>query len=321
MQRETRSSEIKLVFVGILTGICLYVIPSAYSDRVFNLIRDTSKPGLVLIQQIKVWQHQSGKKPEQQSLVKQLEIKLSEKEFENRRLELQYLELSEQLQTLKQTGVPSYQSQSGERLLVPDLVEAHLLGESSIALLKEGRLLNQGKEQGVFGSSIVLKSDLPLIDLGEQQGIKAGYSLYAGKAVIGKIGKVGGWTSSLIPITSVDYRGSARIARKTDQGLQLGADGILVGMGEGKCKLLQIPPTESIQVGQDVYTGEVDHALPLSMQSTLAQPMYYGRVIEAELPRGAPYWKVIVEPAIRLSDVKQVSVLRQIVNPRRMLTN
>ncbi len=321
MKRETRSSEIKLVFAGILTGICLYVIPSAYSDRVYNLMRDASKPGLVFVQQIKAWQHQPEEKPQQQALVEQLEAKLSKKEFENRRLELRYLELSEQLQTLKQTGVPSYQSQTVESLLVPDLVEAQLLGESSIALLKEGRLLNQGREQGVFESSIVLKSDLPLIDLGQEQGIKVGYSLYAGQAVIGKISKVGRWTSSLIPITSLDYRGSARLARKTDQGLQLGTDGILVGMGEGKCQLLQMPPTESIQVGQEVYTGEVDHTLPLSMQSTLSQPMFYGRVIEAELPRGAPYWKVIVEPAIELSEIKQVSILRQIVNPRRMLAN
>ena len=321
MKRETRSSEIKLVFLAILTGICLYLIPSAYSSRLYNLIRDTSKPGLVLVQQIKGWRHQSAETPLQQTLVKQLETKLLEVQSENRRLALQSLKLSEDLERLKQTGVPSYQSQSGERLLVPDLIEAELLGESSIALLKEGQLLNQGRERGVFESSFVLKSELPLIDQGVGQGIKAGYSLYAGQAVIGKVSEVGRWTSSLIPVTSIDYRGSARIARKAEQGLQLGADGILVGLGEGKCQLLQIPSTESIQVGQEVYTGEVDRELPLNMQSTLGQPMYYGRIIEAELPRGAPHWKIIVEPAVKLSEVKQVSVLRQIVNPRRMLTN
>ena len=201
------------------------------------------------------------------------------------------------------------------------MIEAELLGDSSIALLKDEKLLNQGRERGVFESSFVLESDLPLIDQGEQQGVKAGYSIYAGQAVIGKVNEVGRWTSSLIPVTSVDYRGSARIARKTEQGLQMGVDGILVGMGEGRCQLLQIPPTESIQVGQEVYTGEVDRELPLSMQSTLGQPMYYGRIIDAKLPRGAPYWKIIVAPAVKLSEVKQVSVLRKIVNPRRMLTN
>lgn len=321
MKRETRSSEIKLVLFAILTSLCLYVIPTDYSDRVFNLIRDAAKPGLVLAQQFKGWQHQSDQKLQQQSLVKKLEAELSEKAFEIRRLELHALQLSDQLQTLKQTGVPSYQAQSEEDLLIPDLVEAQLLGESAISLLKEGRLLNQGREQGVTESSFVLQSDLPLIDLGEKQGIKIGYSLYAGQAVIGKISEVGHWTSSFIPISSVKYRGSARIARKTKDGLQLGTDGILVGIGEGKCQLLQIPPTESIQMGQEVYTGEVDRELPLSMQSTLRQPMYYGRVIEAELPRGAPYWKIIVKPVVELSEIKQVNVLRQIINPRRMLTN
>lgn len=321
MKRETRSSEIKLVLLSILTGIGLYLVPSAYSSRVYNLVRDAVKPGLVLVQQIKDWEFPAAKETQQASLVQQLEAKLSEAEQANRRLELQTLQLSEELEQLKQTGAPDYQSQAGERLLVPDLISAHILGESSIALLREGQLLNQGRMQGVLESSFALQSDLPLIDQGAMQGVKVGYSLYAGKTVIGKISEVGRWTSSLIPITSVKYRGSARIARKTDQGLQWGTDGILVGLGEGKCQLMQIPPTESIQVGQEVYTGEVDRELPLNMQSTLGQPMYYGRVIEAELPRGAPYWKIIVEPAVTLSDVKQVSVLRQIVNPRRMLTN
>lgn len=321
MKRETRSSEIKLVLLAMLTGIGLYLVPSAYSSRVYNLVRDAARPGLILVQQIKDWEFPVAKETEEMSLVQQLETKLSETQQENRRLELQALQLSEELQRLEQTGAPDYQTQAGERLLVPDLISANILGESSIALLREGQLLNQGRAQGVLESSFVLESDLPLIDQGAAQGVKAGYSLYAGKAVVGKISEVGRWTSSLIPITSVNYRGSARIARKTEQGLQLGTDGILVGMGDGKCQLLQVPPTESIQVGQDVYTGEVDRELPLSMQSTLGQPMYYGRVIEAELPRGAPYWKIIVEPAVTLSDIKQVSVLRQIVNPRRMLTN
>ncbi|WP_339728917.1 rod shape-determining protein MreC [uncultured Gimesia sp.] len=321
MKRETRSSEMKLVLLAMLTGIGLYAVPSAYSSRVYNLVRDAARPGLVLVQQIKDWEFPADKETPETSFVQQLESKLSDAEQENRRLELHALQLSEEVQRLKQTGVPDYQTQASERLLVPDLIAANVLGESSIALLREGQLLNQGNAQGVLESAFVLQSDQPLIDQGAEQGIKAGYSLYAGKAVIGKISKVGRWTSSLIPITSVKYRGSARIARKTDQGLQWGTDGILVGMGEGKCQLLQIPPTESIQVGQEVYTGEVDRELPLSMQSTLGQPMYYGRVIEAELPRGAPYWKVLVEPAVTLSDVKQVSVLRQIINPRRMLAN
>ncbi|WP_298859024.1 rod shape-determining protein MreC [uncultured Gimesia sp.] len=321
MKRATRSSEIKLALLAILTGICLYLMPSAYSSRLYNLIRDASKPGLVLVQQIKSLRYASAETPLPLTDVKQLETKLSELQQENRRLELHSLKLSEDLGRLKQTGVPSYQSSAGERLLVPDLIEAELLGDSSIALLKEGKLLNQGGERGVFESSFVLESDLPVIDQGEQQGVKAGYSIYAGQAVIGKVNEVGRWTSSLIPVTSVDYRGSARIARKTEQGLQMGVDGILVGMGEGRCQLLQIPPTESIQIGQEVYTGEVDRELPLSMQSTLGQPMYYGRIIDAKLPRGAPYWKIIVEPAVKLSEVKQVSVLRKIVNPRRMLTN
>ena len=321
MKRETRFSEIKLVLLALLVSGCLYAMPVVYSSRLYHLIRDAARPGLILVQQIKAWESTVAKPESPDPRTEQLERQLNESEQANRRLELQTLQVSEELQRLKQTGVPNYQTHSSDRLLVPDLLEAQILGESAISLLREGQFLNQGREQGVFESSFVLESDYPLIDQGTAQGIKAGYALYAGQAVIGKIDEVGSWTSSLIPITSVKYRGSARIARRTEQGLQLGTDGILVGLGEGKCELLQIPPTESIQVGQDVYTGEVDRELPLSMQSTLGQPMYYGRVVEAELPRGAAYWKIIVEPAVKLSEVKQVSVLRQIINPRRMLAN
>lgn len=321
MKRESRSSEFKLVILAMLIGVGLYLVPPAYSSRLYSLVRDAVRPGLALVQQVKSWEFPAKTESEQTQLVQQLKSELSESEENNRRLALQNTMLSEELQTLKQTGAPDYRTEASERLLVPDLITAHILGESSIALLREGRILNQGGSTGVLESSFVLQSDLPLIDQGADDGIQAGYSLYAGKAVIGKISEVGRWSSSLIPITSVKYRGSARIARKTDRGLQWGTDGILVGRGKGKCELLQIPPTESIQVGQEVYTGEVDRELPLSMQSTLGQPMYYGRVIEAELPRGAPYWKIIVEPAVTLDDVRQVSVLRQIVNPRRMLAN
>ncbi|MCA9015816.1 MAG: hypothetical protein KDA77_10835, partial [Planctomycetaceae bacterium] len=173
MKRETRSSEIKLVLLAMLTGIGLYLVPSAYSSRVYNLVRDAARPGLILVQQIKDWEFPVAKETEEMSLVQQLETKLSETQQENRRLELQALQLSEELQRLEQTGAPDYQTQAGERLLVPDLISANILGESSIALLREGQLLNQGRAQGVLESSFVLESDLPLIDQGAAQGVKA----------------------------------------------------------------------------------------------------------------------------------------------------
>ena len=104
MKRETRSSEIKLALLAILTGICLYLMPSAYSSRLYNLIRDASKPGLVLVQQIKSLRYASAETPLPQTDVKQLETKLSELQQENRRLELHSLKLSEQIGQLKQTG-------------------------------------------------------------------------------------------------------------------------------------------------------------------------------------------------------------------------
>ena len=56
MKRETRFSEIKLVLLALLVSGCLYALPSVYSSRLYHLIRDAARPGLILVQQIKAWE-------------------------------------------------------------------------------------------------------------------------------------------------------------------------------------------------------------------------------------------------------------------------
>ncbi|MCA9007356.1 MAG: hypothetical protein KDA70_18945, partial [Planctomycetaceae bacterium] len=123
MKRETRFSEIKLVLLALLVSGSLYAMPTAYSSRIYHLIRDAARPGLALVQQFKSWESTVAKSEAPDPRLKQLEQQLNESKQTNRRLELQSLQVTEELQRLKQTGVPNYQTQASDRLLVPDLLE------------------------------------------------------------------------------------------------------------------------------------------------------------------------------------------------------
>ncbi|GIS61772.1 MAG: hypothetical protein CM1200mP2_39970 [Planctomycetaceae bacterium] len=37
-------------------------------------------------------------------------------------------------------------------------------------------------------------------------------------------------------------------------------------------------------------------------------PMLYGTVVRAELPKGAPHWKIRIRPAINLEELQNVEV-------------
>jgi cell shape-determining protein MreC len=126
---------------------------------------------------------------------------------------------------------------------------------------------------------------------------------------VGKIGQVGRWTSTVIPLTDPAFRGRAQLVRSSPRGLVLGAEGVVAGDEQGHCRLQLIPATEPVGVGDDVYTSIRESGLPI--------PMYYGRVVEAHLPEGATHWEIRVQPAETLHEARAVQVLRSILNTAR----
>ena len=93
----------------------------------------------------------------------------------------------------------------------------------------------------------------------------------------------------------------------------LGPEGVLTGDGKGRCRLLHIPATEPVSVGDEVYTSSRLTGLPV--------PMYYGRVVDATLAEGASHWEVVVEPAETINDSRVVQVLRSVLNSVRTATD
>lgn len=210
-------------------------------------------------------------------------------------------------------GLAAYVPEASARLLVPQLLQVGVLGEAAATEWRRGLYLAGGSVQGLRESSLVLTDFRPLIDYGRDGGVAAEDPLLLGRQVIGKVAQAGRWSSSVLLLTDAGYRGRAQLVRATSQGPVFAAPGILHGTGEPTCKLEGIPSTESVRVGDFVYTAERDGVIPV--------PLYYGRVMEATASPDDREWTIRVEPAQRPGALTRVAVLRTLLNPDRLLAN
>src|SRR5262249_28570260 len=142
------------------------------------------------------------------------------------------------------------------------------------ALWHSVRHLDRGRASNIAESALVLEKNLPHIDRGSDAGVEAEQDVFVGRCVVGRIAAVGQWTSTIELVTDARYRALAQIIRPTDQGGSFGAEGILVGQGTSLCKLTEVPTTQTVRVGDEVYTSDRDKRTPV--------PLYYGRIIRVE---------------------------------------
>jgi cell shape-determining protein MreC len=248
--------------------------------------------------------HRTGDRTE----VHDLHVRLAEASEHVRQLEVQLAIREQQWRSAK---AENPHGESLEPLLVPQLVEARVLGDESAALWRSGKLIGAGAAAGIVESSLVLTGRRPLVDLGEDARVSAGDALYAGRSVVGKVAAVGRYTSTVVLVTDAGYAGRARIARRTSRGLTFGSEGTLMGDGTALCRLRHI--AEPVNVGDEVYTGGTDGVLPFAM--------YYGRVVRAELEPAATEWSIDVKPDAALARFDRVQILRLAVNAGRLLAD
>jgi hypothetical protein len=228
-----------------------------------------------------------------------------------RRLEIEHAVLRERLQHDRVQGVSPYRASPGRPLLVPELVTARVFGREYRSADRASRLLHLGAVDGSFSEALVLNTSAPLLDQGAQQDVHIGQPVYSGATVVGRIASVGRWVSTVQPITDPAYRGRAQLARTTQQGVIFAAEGILRGRAAGGCALHGVKATEAVSVGDRVYTG--------GRSGTLPYPMYYGLVSQVELEPDAEEWSIVVDPAVEWEHVQSVQVLRDSLNPVRIL--
>lgn len=234
---------------------------------------------------------------------------LAESQRRIRALEAEVARLREELDRRRGDSTVALPVRAGEPLVVPNLLAATILGEEAASLWRAGKLLDRGAAAGVSESSLVLEAEGPLVDQGADAGLAAGQPVLSGRSVIGRIARVGRWTSTLQPVTDPQYRGLARIVRRSEQGVAFGPRGILEGDGSGLCRLKFVDATAAVAAGDEVYTDDLNGLLPA--------PAYYGRIVKAELGPGAAHWEIRVEPAGIASDAREVAILRRVANPAR----
>ena len=299
-----------------LVGATLWHAPAGMTQRVHGAAYDALRPGCLLLNAAAQW-CQSWREARCDADYRRLRAELAEARAALRGQTERVQQLSAQLASARElsqdsprdfTAVPE-----SERLFLPALVEAAVLGETLSQDWREGRVLDRGWKHGVRETALVLQSRAPLIDLGATAQIAPEDPLLVGRTIIGKVAVVGRWTSVYLPVTDSDFRGRAQLVRETGNGPAWGAQGLLRGDGSGRCALEGIPVEEAVRVGDLVFSADRDGGL--------AEPLAYGCVVEMKVAGDEREWAIVVEPAPQPSRMTRVHVLRAALNPLRFWTN
>lgn len=307
------TASVLLTGVLVLAGIGLTLAPETMATRIRGGVTDSMRPGLIAARRLSsaISDHlirlASRSERSRQKEVDRLKERLDQEQKRSAALEIQMARLAE-IQTREQMLPEAMRSLPP--LTSTTLIDASVLGEAVTEKWRKGLLLDRGKGNGVRESELVVKSERPLVDLGRDGNLAAEDALLLGRCVIGKIERVGHWTSTFLLLTDSGYRGRAQLVHQTDQGFVFGARGILEGQGGAYCRLKGVNSTESVSIGDAVYTA--------TREGQSATPLYYGRVVEATLGSTDSEWKVLVEPVPVPSDLKTVQILRTTMNSERL---
>ncbi len=311
-------AKTNLPLLGLLciAAVALYYAPPETDNAIRSAVCDAALPGQLVtrnvIQRVDATLD-NWKRPtiEELGADSKLSAQLEALEHQARQLQLDNALLRDRLKTSEQSRVSPYWVTGTEPLIVPELLQAAVLGSESGSDAQSGLLIDVAGQEGIIESSLVLEDTTRLIDQGADVGLETGLPVYAGCRVVGKIARAGRYVSTVQRITDAGYAGLAQLARHTPDGFVLGAQGVLEGRDEPFCRLKRISSTVHVSKGDDVFTVEND--------GTLAYPMYYGKVVKVESTPEGLDWEIWVEPAINGAELKHVQVLRKSINPVRQL--
>lgn len=297
----------------MLVGVGMYFAPDTVAGRVRSAVSDSLRPGQIAARRL------TDLLRENAMLISSQSDRARQREFERLRDQLvaeQARTAALQIQLARLNELRNREESLPERLrsLPPltssSLIDASVLGDALAERWRKGKLLDRGEASGVRESELVVKSSRALVDVGRDGKLSPEDGLLLGRCVIGKIERVGRWTSTFLLLTDAGYRGRAQLFHETDNGFVVGAKGILEGQGGALCRLKGIASSEAVTVGDAVYTA--------TREGQLSTPLYYGRVFQATLGPSDTEWKVLVEPVSIPNDLATVQILRTVVNPERL---
>lgn len=297
-----------LVWAGwLLVSLFLNAGPETVRGRLTQWMHSAPATALNLTHQFR-----HGSENQNAPLNSSASERLERLQAENQTLSLLVAQLREENRQLQQSTSLAATNEDGAGPLVNfDLLPARILGQQGEAVSDGVELLvSLGRNQGIIPGKLALSGNGLLIDQGEQQHLRPDQLLTAGRALFGRVVKVGTQTSLVQPMTHADFRMAIRIVRRSSLGPIQGPRGILVGTGTG-CRLEEVIATEAVAVGDEVFT---DH-----LATPGAEPIYCGRVTHAEAPEGSHHWTINVAPVhLPSSFPSRVTVLRGKLNPERI---
>lgn len=239
--------------------------------------------------------------------VSELKNALLENELQRRQLLIENARLHNELRSTRRMA--SVERVTGEDLVDFVAVKANVLSHSGLPSTLTEAFIDAGRNKGLRRSQLVVSGAGLLLDKGADHGIAAGQKVARGTAVIGRIAQVSQWVGLVQPITNKDFSAAVQIVKLAPQGASFGAKGLLEGSEDDMCRVTAIAYTESVAVGDEVFSADID--------GVSAPRLYYGRVVHAEFSAGGQ-WDIRVEPAFAADELSEVVVVQQRLNPRRV---
>jgi hypothetical protein len=245
--------------------------------------------------------------PQQQQ---DLEDALKSARLRSRGLEIESAQLRQELERLQAEKPKPFLGEAGLPLFAPDLLTARILDAPATEDIERTILtLDEGHSARVALAEWVLGDDGLIIDQGSDSNVLADGPVLSGRSVFGRVASTGRFTSRIQHVSDPAFRAHAKLMRRSGEQTVSGAEGLLVGTGEGMCRLELIAATEPVEPGDLIMTAAtipgIDDAL------------YLGEVLTATLAPGAPHWAITVTPATSVSECRQVQVVRVGLHPGR----
>jgi rod shape-determining protein MreC len=186
-----------------------------------------------------------------------------------------------------------------------EAIAARVISRSGLPDRLRELIIDAGRDSNVTRSELIVDGGGLLIDRGTDQQVAMGARVLDGAVVVGRVAKVARWVSLVQPVDSLGFSSRVQLLRTTSEGVHFGAEGILAGTGEGHCVINGIPYTETVSVGDEVVSADIE--------GIQGPRLYFGRVTSAEFLSGGE-WSVIVQPAMRMLSLQTVTVVHPAID-------
>jgi rod shape-determining protein MreC len=134
-----------------------------------------------------------------------------------------------------------------------------------------------------------------MIDKGRVQGIRSGMPVINALGVVGKVAEVSQTSSKVILVNDPGFSVAVLNRRSREAGL-------LSGSLSGECRLSYLPADSDVEAGDELVTAK--------LSTTFPEGLLVGKVVEVYPAGGISDARARVTPAIDVSRIEEVLVVK-----------